>query len=181
MNSYRTYLRAFELADYQTTLLWHNDDEIWFTVGGPKYFVSSEIEKKWIEETIFSYDPLKLAVCLHENDSLIGMVSLSDFNWINRSAECACMIGEKSAWGHGYAVEARLQLLKFGFLERSLHRVSSQILEGNLAGRRMVQKCGFKEEGLLREAVFKNGRFQNVVIYSILQDEFSLFMEEYEQ
>ncbi len=89
MIKFRTYLRAFQTDDYHTTLKWHNDDEIWSTVVGPKYFVSPEYEKKWIEDTILSQDSVKLAVCLHENSQTIGIVSLIDFDLINRNAVSA--------------------------------------------------------------------------------------------
>ena len=180
MRNFRTYLRAFELADYQTTLKWHNDDEIWSTVVGPKYFVSPEYEKKWIEDTVFSKDSIKLAVCLIENNQLIGSVSLTEFDWINRSAVSGTMIGDKKLWRMGFATEAKLQLLEFGFQERGLHRISCQILESNTASRRLYLKCGYKEEGLLRDAVFKDGRYQNLVIMSILRQEFLEIRKLYE-
>ncbi len=175
MEKFRTYLRAFELADHQTTVKWHNDDEIWSTVVGPKYFVSSEVEKKWVEELISSNDSIKLAVCLLDSHELIGMVTLTSLNWINRSADLGIIIGEKSLWGQGHATEAVFQMLKFGFQERGLHRVSCSILEKNSGSRKVALKCGFKEEGLLREAVFKNGQFQNLIAYAILQDEYAKF------
>jgi len=180
MKNFCTYLRSFEIDDYKTTLKWHNDNEIWSTVVGPKYIVSSEYEKKWIEEAIFSKDSVKLAVCHSENHQLIGIVSLTKINWFNRNAMVEIMIGEKNLWGKGYASEAVLQILEFGFQERGLLRIYASILESNMASRRMFQKCGFKEEGLLRDAVFKNGRYQNLVIVSILQDEFQEIREEYE-
>ncbi len=180
MRIFKTYLRAFELADYQTTLRWHNDDEVWSSVVGPKYFVSTEVEKKWIEELIYEKDSIKLAVCLVGNHELIGTVTLTEFNWINQSADLGVLIGDKSLWGQGYATEAVLQILKFGFQERGLHRVSCTILEQNSGSRKVALKCGFKEEGLLREAVFKNGCFQNLIAYAILQDEYAKFIKVYE-
>jgi len=50
----KVYLRAFELADYKVSLRWRNDDKLWSALCGPKYFVSSENEKKWIENAIIT-------------------------------------------------------------------------------------------------------------------------------
>jgi RimJ/RimL family protein N-acetyltransferase len=177
----RTYLRALEIDDYQTTLKWHNDDEIWPSVVGPKYFVSAEYEKKWIEAAIFSKDSVKLAICLIESHQMIGIASLTEFDWINHSAGFSIMIGEKNLWGQGYASEAVIQLLEFAFQERGLHRISGPILESNQASRSVCKKCGLKEEGLLRDAVFRNGRYQNLVVVSILRDEFLETLAQYEQ
>lgn len=167
--AFRTYLRALEIADFERTLNWHRDDDIWSMVVGPKYYVSSEYEKKWLEDTIFDQSSVKLAVCLKQNHDHIGIVSLTRFNWINRNAESHWMLGDKAFWGNGYATEAVMQLLDFGFQERGLHRISCSILENNLASRKVAQKCGYQEEGILRDAIFKNGRFHNLIVMSILQ------------
>ncbi len=173
----RIYLRAFEIDDYRSTVVWHNDDVIWSSVGGNKNFVSNEYEKKWVEDTIFSKDSIKLAVCLREDDKFIGIVSLTELHWINRSAVAGWMIGDMSLWGKGYATEAVWQLLNFGFDEKGLHRISCTILESNTASRKVALKCGFIEEGLLRDAIFKNGKFHNMVVLSILQDDVSKFIK----
>ena len=49
----RIYLRAFELEDYKTTIVWRRDSQILNMLGGTKYYVSEEKEKKWIEDSIF--------------------------------------------------------------------------------------------------------------------------------
>ena len=173
MIQFRTYLRAFEVEDYRVTVQWHNDPEVISTVVGPRRFVSEEYEKKWVHDAIFDKDDYRLAVCLREDDRQIGMVSLTEVDWVNRSAGCGWMIGDKSLWGKGYATEAVQQLLEFGFQERGLHRISCSVLEVNIGSRRVAQKCGFREEGLLREAVYKNGQFHNLVLLSILSRYFA--------
>jgi [ribosomal protein S5]-alanine N-acetyltransferase len=173
MMQVRTYLRAFEVEDYRITVQWHNDPEVMSTVVGPRRLVSEEYEKKWVHDAIFDKDDYRLAVCLKKDGRQIGIVSLTKVNWVNRSAECSWMIGDKSLWGKGYATEAVQQLLEFGFQERGLHRISCSILEGNLGSRRVAQKCGFQEEGLLREAVYKNGMFHNLALCSILRRDFA--------
>ena len=74
-NEFRIYLRALELDDYKKSIKWRNDDDIWSTVVGSKYFVSSVYEKKWVEDSIFNTQKdLKLAICLKENDEYIGNI-----------------------------------------------------------------------------------------------------------
>ena len=174
----RIYLRAFEPEDYKTCVVWHNDDEIWSMLGGRKYFVSSAYEKKWVEDTIFSGKDVKLAVCLKENDLHIGNVYLTDIDYVNRSAISHVLIGNKAYWGNGYASEATNLLLKYAFDELGLHRISAQVLESNTGSLRMHKKCGYIEEGVLRDSVWKNGRFQNQVILSITDSDFSKHRNE---
>lgn len=177
---FRVYLRAFEPDDYKETIKWHRDDEIWFMVGGPKYFVSSAYEKKWVENAIWAENQIKLGVCLKDNDMLIGFGEITDINWINRSAHCPSMIGSKEHWGKGLGTEARILLLDFAFRERGFNRIWAEILENNVASIKMLEKCGYKREGLLRSSIYKNGKFHNQVIMSILRDEFEILVKEKE-
>lgn len=177
MKDFRVYLRALEPDDYKTTIKWRKDDEIWSMVGGPKYFVSEEFEKQWMIKSINNTNEIRVGICLKDNDELIGLASIIDINWLNRSAHCPSMIGEKSYWGKGLATEARLLLLKFAFYERNFERIWAHVLESNSASIRMCKKCGYKREGILRNSVFKDGRFQNQVLLSILRKEFDEVMK----
>lgn len=135
-------------------------------------FVSEAREKKWIEDTIFHSADIKLAVCLTDNNLHIGNVYLTDINYINRTAESHILIGNQKYWGQGFGSEALTKILHYGFNERGLNRVYAHINVDNIASLRMHEKCGYKREGLLRQAIFKNGHFKDVVVMSILKDEF---------
>lgn len=166
------YLRAFEVDDYLTSIRWRNDDGIWSQLGGIKYFVSSNYEKKWIEDAIFDSKNIRLAVCLKDGDKYVGNVSITNINTANRSGISNILIGDRSCWGQGVGTEAYQLLLDYAFNERGFHRIEALVLEDNVASLKMHQKCGFKKEGTLRESVFKNGRWQNQVVLSILENEF---------
>ena len=101
-SEFRVYLRALEPDDYKTTHPWRLDEEIWASVVGPKYFVSMEYEKKWVNDAILSPgNSLKLAVCLKEDHKHIGLVSLTNIDRNNGFARCGILIGEKSLWEWG--------------------------------------------------------------------------------
>jgi len=109
---------------------------------------------------------------------LIGFGSIIYIDWINKSDHCPSMIGDRKYWSKGYGSEARLLLLDFAFSERGFNRIWALILENNIASRRMFEKCGYKTEGLLRQSIYKNGKFQNQVIMSILQEEFYQMLKD---
>ena len=140
-------------------------------LGGVIRYVSQAYEKKWIYDTIFRSSDIKLAICLKENDLHIGNIYLTGINYINRTAESHILIGDKDYWGKGYAREALLQLLKYGFNEHGLNRIEAHINADNPASLSMHTKCGYKKEGVLRKALYKNGRFKDVVVMSILKEE----------
>ena len=169
--SKRIYLRAFELEDYKTTHKWRNDNDVVDKLGGCKFYVSEAYERKWVEDTIFHSTDIKLAICLCDTNIHIGNVYLTGINYINRTAESHILIGAKDYWGQGYGKEALLEILRYGFNERGLNRVEAHINADNSASLRLHVKCGYKQEGVLRQAIYKNGRFKDVVVMSILKEE----------
>jgi len=169
----KVYLRAFELDDYKISVCWRNDREITNSLGGNYFFVSKEREKKWIENAI-SNDKhnIRLAICLKENNKYIGNVNLLNIDWISRNAEFSIFIGEKKEWNKGYATEATTLMLDFGFNQRNLHRIYLTTLENNIAAIHIYKKIGLKKEGIIREVLFKENEYKNLILMSILKREF---------
>jgi len=170
----RVYLRALEFEDYKMSIDWRRDDEVWSMLVGPKYFVSSEYEKKWVENvaTKSEGNSIQLAVCLKENDKYIGNIYLTGIDWINRTAESHTIIGDKNEWGKGYATEAKRLMLDFAFGERNLRKIHAKILEDNKQSIRVCEKCGYKQEGVLKEAVFKNGKYIDVILFAVFKKDY---------
>jgi len=97
---------------------------------------------------------------------------------VNGNAEISIMIRDNQYWGKGLGSEAILLLSDFAFSERGFNRIWTLILENNIASRRMFEKCGYKTEGVLRQSIYKNGKFQNQVIMSILQEDFYQMLKD---
>ena len=82
------------------------------------------------------------------------------------------MIGDKQYWNKGLGAEAKQLLLYHGFYELGLIRIWSEFLIINLRSIQHAEKCGYKKEGVLRKACFKNGQYEDLVVMSIIEDEF---------
>jgi len=119
-----------------------------------------------------------LGIYVKETDELIGFGSIIYIDWINKSDHCPSMIGDRKYWSKGYGSEARLLLLDFAFSERGFNRIWALILENNIASKRMFEKCGNKTEAVSRQSIYKNGKFQNQFIMSILQEEFYQMLKD---
>lgn len=166
----RIYLRALELDDYKHSIQWRRDDAIWEMLGGTKYFVSEAYERKWVENAIFNSKDVKLAICLIENSRYIGNVYMTDIDMTKRSCHSHVLIGEKDCWGKGYAREALNLAIDYMFKERNIHRIQANILESNIQSLKMHEKCGYKVEGLMRDSIYKNGKYQSQFILSIINN-----------
>ncbi|MBN1217141.1 MAG: GNAT family N-acetyltransferase [Candidatus Lokiarchaeota archaeon] len=173
--NYRIYLRAFEFDDLLLLNKWRNDDEIYKFTGGNKYFISTEYDKKWIEKKIFNKQSnIYLAICLKENNDLIGYLSIINIDYRNRKAEWGgIIIGEKAMQNKGLATEAGHLMLKYIFEEINLNRFYGFWLDNNKASLKMAEKLGFKREGLLRSSVYKLNSYHDQVIMSILKEEYN--------
>lgn len=171
--NYRIYLRAFVLDDAKTTHQWRIDDEVINGLVGRKYFVSPDYEKKWMENVIFdSGNSIKLAVCIKETNQHIGNVYLDKIDAFNQNAMFSLMIGEKKFWNSGFGTELTILMLHHAFYEMNLKRVYSYQLKDNIRSIKLHEKCGFLQEGTLRKAVFKHGKFVDLNVMAILKDEF---------
>ena len=81
----RIFLRAFEYSDLTFINELRNDDTLYELTCGNKYHISSERDKKWIEDKIFNnYHQLYLVVCSNEDKKPIGYLSASNIDYINR-------------------------------------------------------------------------------------------------
>lgn len=78
---------------------------------------------------------------------------------------------EKSG-GQGYATEMLMLVFHYMFYELGFIRIYGEQLNTSDYSMRVNEKCGAKVEGILRKAVFKNGEFRDVRIFSILKDDF---------
>lgn len=83
-----------------------------------------------------------------------------------------CGISRAGDRGKGFASDAVLTLLRFACEELDLCRVSANTAEYNAAARRVLEKCGFTQEGCARQAVYCGGSRHNSLTYGLLRTEF---------
>jgi RimJ/RimL family protein N-acetyltransferase len=113
---------------------------------------------------------LAFAIELEETHELIGVISLRDMDVENCRAEMGFWLGQQW-WGKGYGTTAARMLLDYAFRELGLNRVHAFYLVRNPASGRVLEKIGMQREGVLRQPVRKWGKFENVVLVSILRQD----------
>jgi len=101
----------------------------------------------------------------------IGSCGLHQINQKDRNAIFGIVIGEKDYWSKGYGVEAARLIINYGFQQLNLHRISSSAIAFNERSIKLHEKVGFREEGHLRQAMFKNGQYYDRVEFGILREE----------
>jgi RimJ/RimL family protein N-acetyltransferase len=170
----KVLLRPVRRSDLQYFLRWYNDQEV--TQYLSMYLPMTEMaEEKWIEDlgTIRARTDAPFVIEAVEADDVkpIGSTGLTGINAKDHNASFGIAIGDKDYWSKGYGTEAARLLVNYGFDQLNLHRVNSSAVSFNERSIRMHLKVGFKEEGRQREAIFKNGRYHDHVIFGILRAE----------
>lgn len=170
----RITLRALTQEDLPLTLAWHNQQDIVDAYSGHPFPVNVEMEQKWYEKILTSNFPITVfGIESIENQNLIGITVLKEINLINSSAEFAIYIGDQNYRGKGFAEEATLKTMQFGFYKLGLNRIYLKVLEENHAAIKLYQKVGFLNEGKMRQSVFKNNSFKNELILGLLKEDFN--------
>jgi diamine N-acetyltransferase len=176
----RVRLRALERSDVAQCYEWVNDPEV--TAGLALFLPMSTLdEEKWFESSTQrpqETKPLVIEVREGEHWRMIGNCSFFDLDWVTRSAEFGIMIGDKTVWNQGYGTEAILLLLRHGFLTLNLNRIGLKVFTENERAIRAYEKAGFVHEGRMRQAVYKHGKYQDVLFMSVLRDEWDARTEE---
>ena len=108
---------------------------------------------------------------LSDTGHVIGTVAL-ELELEQYQADLGYWIGV-SYWNKGFATEAARSVLDFAFSRTQLHRIVAQRFAFNAASERVLEKLGFAQEGTLRQARHKDGRFHDVVTYGLLRDEWA--------
>ncbi|MGD1997063.1 MAG: GNAT family N-acetyltransferase [Anaerolineae bacterium] len=169
----KVQLRPIERDDLPRFVRWFSDPEVRRHLLVYLPFSLAQ-EEKWYEgllERIERSEVVVLAIETAEGIH-IGNVGLEQISWKDRSAELGIVIGEREHWGQGYGTDAILTLLRLAFEEMNLHRVYLRVDADNIRGIRCYEKCGFHREGTLRDAVFREGRYHDQLLMSVLRPDF---------
>lgn len=113
-----------------------------------------------------------LAIIDKNNLTHIGNISLQNIDWINRSAEYAILLGNKSYWGIGVASEASILICDYGFTRLNLHRIYCGTSSKNIGMQKLANKMHMSQEGIRKQAIFKNGEYIDIVEYGVLKNDF---------
>jgi RimJ/RimL family protein N-acetyltransferase len=163
------YLRALDEGDLERTLRWHNDPELYATLGDTFRFVGRAAEAEWLRrKTSYLPNEVNVAICLREDGEHVGNAYLRDIDWVSRRATLHIFLSGTEHRGKGYGRQAVQLLLQHAFAQLNLHRIELMVLADNLPAIRAYERCGFQTEGRLRQNVFKRGAYADSLIMSVL-------------
>lgn len=111
-----------------------------------------------------------------EEKGFCGLIELRDIDHEHSQGELSFWL-DRNAWGNGYMSEAVQVLVRFGFEVLSLNRLYAYHMVRNPATGRVLEKNGFRQEGLLRQRVQKWGQYEDVALLAILRQDWQSILE----
>ncbi len=172
LRSERLVLRPIEEGDLEFIRELINDPEVEKTIVGWMWPLSAKDEQEWYKGFRNSNKEVRYLIALHDGTRL-GLTGLTDMDWKNGRCKSAGIRISPRVQSKGYATEAYITMFDYAFNQLRFHKVMGSALETNKASLRLMEKLGYKVEGVLRDHVFKDGKYCNVVTTSILAEDFN--------
>ncbi len=122
--------------------------------------------QEWHDNTSYSF-----LIFRQRDDALLGGITLSNVRrGVAQTGTIGYWVGEPHA-RQGVMTEAVRIVLRFAFNELTLHRLEAACLPSNAASRRLLTKCGFREEGYAPQYLKINGLWEDHVLFALLASE----------
>lgn len=168
----RVTLRAFRRDDLEHLCRFNNDVAVELAGGGdPPYPQSLERLQAEFDAEASKGGRNGPGFAIEADGHFIGQCALFRFDDVAHTAELGITIGDKAYWGKGYGREAIALLLDYGFRLRNLRKIWLQVNGDNERAQHAYRACGFVEEGRLRQHVWSNGQYVDLVQMGVLREE----------
>ena len=168
----RVYLRALEPSDAEPMARFDalEEDTFMFRERLP----TSPLEHlARIEKDYRARPPggIPFAVCLREDDTLLGVVGIGSIDWVNRNGETFSGLGPAGIRGKGYGTEAKHLLLGYCFERIGLHVICSECAETNTRSAAALLKQGYRRAGVRKWDDVKGGRYADALLFDLTRDD----------
>ena len=149
-----------------------NNEKAAFLLGGIHHHYTLDEIKKWID--FHNTNPEEVLFVIEDTVArkIIGHVGLYKIDSVAKKTEFGILIADDDSRGKGYGTISTRLMVDYAFNTLGMHKVTAEVLSENLPSIAMFKKCGFSIDGRLRDDVYKNGRYYDVLSMSILSSEF---------
>jgi len=164
--------RALEEGDLAKLRDWRNSKHVKRTTREYR-LLNMFNQKSWFESLHKQHPPHDIMFGIkNKKNKLIGVCGLTYIDWKNRHAEISIYLeGEK--WQFRIQTKDSLRvLMSYAFNELGLHKVFAEIYSFVTETIQLYESLGFHKDGILRDNVWRNGKWWNSFIYSKLDVEF---------
>ncbi len=165
-------LRLVVAEDLPLLQKWGQDPTTQLMFYSP-FFMSSTALQAWYRALVQDPNRLRFIVERIADRTSIGMIGLEHIQYRSQEAELAGLVIDAAERRWGWGGKALKTLVHYAFEDLNLNRLFTRIYASNLAGLRVAEKAGLVREGAMREAIYHNWGFEDLVYMSILREEWN--------
>lgn len=157
-------LTPLKKEDSKKLYEWINDRET--RICSYYYTPISELQHdEWFNK-IQKRDDLFIFAIRTADGDIVGTCQVYNINWVYRSAMFQIRIGKENR-NKGIGTKSIKKLLQFTFFDINMNRISLEVFENNIPAIKLYTKCGFIKEGELKEAIYIDNEYRNLIIMGI--------------
>ena len=171
----RIRIRPIRRSDLALVLPWWNDPEVMYYADDdpcPSKTLK-ELKEQYEKEKREWQQYMERFIIETLDGQPIGDIMYRGYRSDIRSAYMGLFIGVKSYWGQGYGTEAIRLFLGYLFEHKKLHKIAITVSDFNTRAIRAYRKCGFRQDGVLRDNAIVDGKYVDHIVMSILEDEYA--------
>ena len=167
-------LREQQDKDVANFFKYYTDPEVnrYILTEVPQTLEDARRELYYWRNCFYNNDGIYFAIANKQNDEMIGSIGLTSYNNYNNRIELSYDMAQEY-WRRGIMTKATLATIKYGFKILQVNRIEAVTSIYNEASVRLLEKCGFKYEGRLRQHRYHRGKLVDVYMFSILKQEFN--------
>lgn len=162
------YLRPITADDTGLVLGWRNSPEIVNNFIYRKQISVAE-HMDWLENKVQKGLVHQFVICAADTGTPLGSVYIQNFDEDNRRAEWGLFLGTEGAHGRGVGTRTGNIIIDYAFGMLDLHKMTSRVLACNKPCIRMNEKLGYRQEAYLREELFIDGKYEDLILYGALK------------
>ena len=168
-------LRPVRRQDAKDIFAYSSDSDVSRYVLWEPHRTLSETREyiRYVRQLYHQGAPSSWAIALKDDGPVIGTIGFMWYSQENESGEVGYSLS-RQYWNRGYATQALSAVVRSAFSHLPLYRIEAQHDLRNPASGRVMEKCGFCREGVMRGRLINKGEHIDVALYAILKSDLTI-------
>lgn len=164
------YLRPITAQDTELVLRWRNSPEVVqnFIYRKP---ITVEEHTSWLENKVFTGQVHQFIICDREDGMPLGSAYIQNIDEEHHRAEWGLFLGSERTYNRGIGTQTAFLIMDYAFETLGLHKLTSRVLAHNKPCIRMNEKIGYRQEAYLKDELFMDGKYEDLIYYGLIKGE----------
>ena len=169
----RLILRRMNIRDAEDIFAYSRDPEVARHVlwSAQKELSEAKDYCRFMMKRYRADQPSSWGIILRKSGRLVGTIGYMDYSEDNASVEVGYSLS-RSLWNGGYMTEALRRVIVHTFENMDINRIEAQHELENPSSGRVMEKCGMRKEGILRQRLYNKGKYVDVALYAIVKSDY---------